>query len=44
MTGRCVNRADDLVRTLSEMVGERIAASLASRKAADALMLKSNHP
>ena len=29
MTGRYVNRADDPVRTLSDQVGERIAAGLA---------------
>ena len=29
MTGRYVNRADDPVRTLSELVGERIAAAMA---------------
>ena len=32
MTGLYMNRADDPVRALSEMVGERIAASLAGRK------------
>ena len=32
MTGRYVNRADDPVRTLSDQVGERIAAGLAGRK------------
>jgi integrase len=33
MTGRYVNRADDPVRTLSDQVGERIAAGLAGHKA-----------
>jgi len=32
MTGRYVNRADDPIRTLSDQVGERIAAGLAGRK------------
>jgi hypothetical protein len=32
MTGRYVNRSDDPVRTLSDQVGERIAAGLAGRK------------
>jgi len=40
MTGRYVNRADDPVRTLSEMVGERIAAGLAGRKGGEVVMLK----
>jgi integrase len=40
MTGRYVNRADDPVRTLSDQVGERIAAGLAGRKAADIVALK----
>jgi hypothetical protein len=40
MTGRYVNRADDPVRTLSDQVGERIAAGLAGRKGAEILPLK----
>jgi integrase len=40
MTGRYVNRADDPVRTLSEMVGERIAAAMTGRPAADVVPLK----
>ena len=40
MTGRYVNRADDPVRSLSDQVGERIAAGLAGRKAADVVELK----
>jgi integrase len=40
MTGRCVNRADDPVRLLSDQVGERIAAGLAGRKAAEVVSLK----
>jgi integrase len=40
MTGRYVNRADDPVRTLSEMVGERIAAGLAGRKGREVVTLK----
>lgn len=40
MTGRYVNRSDDPVRTLSDQVGERIAAGLAGRPAADVLPLK----
>ncbi len=40
MTGRYVNRADDPVRTLSDHVGERIAAGLAGRKSADVVPLK----
>ncbi len=40
MTGRYVNRADDPVRTLSEMVGERIAAGLAGRKRGEVVALK----
>ncbi len=40
MTGRYVNRADDPVRTLSDQVGERIAAGLAGRKTADVVPLK----
>ena len=40
MTGRYVNRADDPVRTLSDQVGERIAAALAGRKAADVVPIR----
>jgi integrase len=40
MTGRYVNRADDPVRTLSDQVGERIAAGLAGRKGAEIVPLK----
>ena len=40
MTGRYVNRADDPVRSLSDQVGERIAAGLAGRKAAEVVPLK----
>ena len=40
MTGRYVNRADDPVRTLSDHVGERIAAGLAGRKGAEIVPLK----
>jgi antitoxin (DNA-binding transcriptional repressor) of toxin-antitoxin stability system len=40
MTGRYVNRADDPVRTLSELVGERIGAAMAGRPAADVVPLK----
>lgn len=32
MTGHYVNRADDLPRTLCEMVGEQIAAAMAGRR------------
>jgi integrase len=39
-TGRYVNRADDPVRTLSDQVGERIAAGLAGRKGAEIVPLK----
>ncbi|MGT2503865.1 tyrosine-type recombinase/integrase [Bradyrhizobium guangxiense] len=35
MTHRYVNKSDDPVRTLNDLVGERIAASLEGRKAAD---------
>lgn len=35
MTHRYVNKADDPVRTLNDLVGERIAASLEGRKTAD---------
>jgi len=40
MTGRYVNRADDPVRSLSDQVGERIAAGLAGRKAAEVVAFK----
>jgi integrase len=40
MTSRYVNRADDPVRTLSEMVGERIAAGLAGRKGGEVVAIK----
>jgi integrase len=40
MTGRYVNRADDPVRTLSDQVGERIAAAMACRPAAEVVPLK----
>jgi integrase len=40
MTGRYVNRTEDPVRTLSEMVGEQIAAGLAGRKGGDVVTLK----
>jgi len=40
MTGRYVNRADDPVRTLSDQVGERIAAGLAGRSTAEVVALK----
>ncbi len=40
VTGRYVNRADDPVRTLSDQVGERIAAGLAGRKAAEVVAFK----
>jgi integrase len=40
MTGRYVNRADDPVRSLSDQVGERIAAGLAGRKAGEVVHLK----
>ncbi len=40
MTGRYVNRADDPVRTLSELVGERISAAMASRPTAEVVDLK----
>jgi integrase len=39
MTGRYVNRADSPVRTLSDQVGERIAAAMAGRKPADVFPL-----
>lgn len=37
VTGRYVNRADDPIRTLSDRVGERIAAGLAGRSATTAV-------
>jgi integrase len=40
MTSRYVNRADDPVRTLSNQVGERIAAGLAGRKGGEVVALK----
>ncbi|MFZ3352641.1 MAG: tyrosine-type recombinase/integrase, partial [Xanthobacteraceae bacterium] len=40
MTSRYVNRADDPVRTLSEMVGEKIAAGLAGRKSGEVVEFK----
>jgi len=40
MTGRYVNRADDPVRTLSDQVGERIAAGLAGQQAAEVVPMK----
>ena len=40
VTGRYVNRADDPVRTLSDQVGERIAAGLAGSKLAEVVSLK----
>ena len=40
MTGRYVNRAEDPVRTLSELVGERIAAAMAGQPAAEVVSLK----
>jgi integrase len=40
MTGRYVNRADDPVRSLSDQVGERIAAGLAGQKSAKVVALK----
>jgi integrase len=39
-TGIYVNRADDPVRTLSDQVGERIAAGLEGRKAGDVVAFK----
>lgn len=41
MTGRYVNRADSPVRTLSDQVGERIAAAMAGRPVAEVVPLKS---
>ena len=44
MTGRCVNRADDPVRTLSELVGERIAdRSAIALPGADGLLTQIGH-
>ncbi len=40
MTGRYVNRAADPVRTLSDQVGERIAAALSGQPAAEVVALK----
>jgi hypothetical protein len=40
MTGRYVNRAEDPVRTLSELVGERITAAMAGRQPAEVVPLK----
>jgi integrase len=40
MTGRYVNRADDPVRTLSDRVGERIAAGLAGQTGGEVVTLK----
>jgi integrase len=40
MTGRYVNRADDPVRTLSDQVGERIAAAMVGAPAAEVVPLK----
>jgi integrase len=40
VTGRYVNRADDPVRTLSDHVGERIAAGLAGRKSGEVVAIK----
>jgi integrase len=40
MTGRYVNRADSPVRTLSDQVGERIAAAMAQQQLADVVPLK----
>lgn len=40
MTGRYVNRADDPVRTLSDQVGERIAAGLAGQMGGKVVELK----
>jgi hypothetical protein len=44
MTSPYVNRADNLVRTLSDHVSERIAAGLAGRKGAHVLALKRAWP
>jgi hypothetical protein len=40
MTGRYVNRANDPVRTLSDHVGERIAAAMAGKPFAEVVPLK----
>ncbi len=40
MTGRYVNQADDPVRSLSDQVGERIAAGLSGRPVAQVVALK----
>jgi hypothetical protein len=40
VTGRYVNRVDDPVRILSDVVGERIAAGLAGRKTAEVVAMK----
>jgi integrase len=40
MTHRYVNRSDDPVRTLSDQVGERIAAGLEGRKGGEVVVLK----
>lgn len=40
MTGRYVNRADSPVRTLSDQVGERIAAAMAGQSSAEVAPLK----
>jgi len=40
MTSRYVNRSDDPVRTLSDQVGERIAAAMAGRSAAEVVPLQ----
>jgi integrase len=40
MTGRYVNRSDSPVRTLSDQVGERIAAAMAERPVAEVVPLK----
>ncbi|MGO9400701.1 MAG: tyrosine-type recombinase/integrase [Xanthobacteraceae bacterium] len=44
MTGRYVNRADSPVRTLSDQVGERIAAAMAGKPAAEVVPLKAVKP
>jgi Phage integrase family len=44
MTGRYVNRADDPVRTLSELVGERIWTAMAGRPQAELVQLKNERP
>jgi hypothetical protein len=40
MTGRYVNKADSQVRTLSDQVGERIAAALSGRPTTEVVPLK----